>query len=78
MKNDRPRLQGSHGAGEKKRRLKESKPAEAVLADPLAGAVIENVDQHVLFGMTGEKARKNFDEFFLVGGGGLLEAFADV
>ena len=72
------RRQLENSKGDEERRLKEAKTAETVLADQLAGAVVEDVDQHVLFGMTGEKTRKNLDEFFLVGGADSHEAYSHV
>ena len=54
--------------------LEKPESAEGVLTDWFTGAGIEDIDQHVLFGMAGEKAGKDFDELFLVCRIGLLES----
>jgi hypothetical protein len=54
------------------------KATETVLTDQLARGVVKDVDEHVLVGMAGEKARKNFDEVFFILEISLLETFANV
>lgn len=68
----------SENRGEKRTSLEESKTTEAVLADRLSAAGVEDVDEHVFFRVSRKEARKDFDELFLVGGTGLFEAVADV
>ena len=46
--------------------IEQMEAAETILADFFSGVRIVDIDEHVLFRMTGEKARKDFDELFLL------------
>jgi len=59
-------------------KLKQSESAEAVLTNPFVRCGVKDIDEHVLFGVAGEKARKDFDEVFLLTWIGLQKAFSDV
>jgi len=52
--------------------------AEPIFADFFSGVRIVDIDKHVLFRMTGEKARKDFDELFLLCCAGMHETIANV
>ena len=58
--------------------LKQSESAETVFANPFARCGVKDIDEHVLFGVAGEKARKNFDEVFLLTCIGLQKAFSNI
>jgi hypothetical protein len=47
-------------------RLEEPKSTEAILADQFARGVVKYIDEHVLVRVTGEKAREDLYEVFLV------------
>lgn len=50
----------------KRQNLEESKAAETVLANGASGAGVEDIDQHILFRMSGEESREDFNELFLL------------
>jgi len=58
--------------------IEQMEAAETILADFFSGVRIIDVDEHVLFGMTGEKARKDFDELFLLCCTGMHETIAHI
>ena len=58
-------------------RSKQAESAKTIFTDFLPGARVEDIDQHVLFRMSREKARKDLDELFLLNGIGLQKAFTD-
>ena len=58
--------------------LKQPEPAETVLANPFAGCGVKDIDEHVFFGVAGEKARKDFDEVFLLAWIGSQKGFSYV
>jgi hypothetical protein len=58
-------------------RIEQAKATEAVFADLLASARIVDIDEHVLFWMTGEKAREYLYELFLLRGVGMHETVTD-
>ena len=53
------------------RSVKKAKSAEAILADPLAGIGVVDIDEHVFVGMAGEITGKDFYEFLLSVGFGM-------
>ena len=55
-----------------------AKSAEAILADPLIVRGVVDIDEHVLVGMSGQKARKDFNKLFLLVGLRAQEPVTDV
>ena len=58
--------------------IEQTEAAETILADFFSGVGIIDVDEHVLFRMTGEKAREDFDELFLFGCACMDKSITDV
>ena len=58
-------------------RIKQAESTKTIFTDFLPGARVIDIDQHVLFRMSREKARKDLDELFLLNGIGLQKAFTD-
>ena len=56
---------------------KHAESAKTIFTDFLPGARVIDIDQHVLFRMSREKARKDLDELFLLNGIGLQKAVTD-